>query len=523
MHELAAHGRDAIVITTADIDKSDPTILYCNSAFEAMTGYSSEEAIGQSPRTLLQADETDISERLKIRDAMKAWLDGDEDVFVRATLKNKRKTGEIFWVEIILVPMWSDDYKTRYWGAIEREITDQVLQQQQIETLATRLSAIQEAAPDGILMVDKNLLITDFNPAAEDLFGWPSQDIIGKSLSILIPEDIHSGHEGWARNFMDDSTGYPGMRTDRPAQARHKDGYNIDVSISLADVTLKGERYAIALVRDVSELRAKNRRLKELADDLMVRTKQAEASLQSKSTFLATMSHEIRTPLNAVIGFSQVIENLGDDTNYYDKSQEYLGYISSSGKHLHAMLEDILNASAIEQNDYPLNLDHFGLKDLLQSVYHMHSNSAAKKGLDFRLIDPVDTELCSDEKRLMQVLINVVSNAIKYTQTGCITIVAANTGSVIEIKVSDTGNGIPLSEQEAIFEKFGRMTSDVYTANTEGVGLGLFLARTLAQKLGGDITLESEVGKGSTFTVSVAKCMEQRETIQETLMDNFIV
>ena len=233
------------------------------------------------------------------------------------------------------------------------------------------------------------------------------------------------------------------------------------------------------------------------------KTRELEIANRHKSEFLANMSHELRTPLNAVIGFSEVlIERMFGDVN--PKQEEYLNDILSSGKHLLSLINDILDLSKIEAGRMELETQPFDLPSALDNALTLIRERAARHSIGLEVhVDPRIGEVVADERKVKQVLLNLLSNAVKFTgEGGKITMSAALNGDAVAVSVADTGIGIAAEDQAAVFEEFRQVGTD-YARKREGTGLGLALARRLVELHGGTLALESEVGKGSTFTFTI--------------------
>jgi signal transduction histidine kinase len=260
---------------------------------------------------------------------------------------------------------------------------------------------------------------------------------------------------------------------------------------------------AIELLRTFatqSALAIQNARLfHEIAD----KSRQLEAASQHKSEFLANMSHELRTPLNAVIGFSEVLlQRMFGELN--EKQDEYLNDIYASGQHLLSLINDILDLSKIEAGRMELAPAPFHLPSALENAVTLVKERAARHGIALELdIDPRLGEVVGDERKIKQILLNLLSNAVKFTpEGGRISLKARRTDGTVEIAVTDTGIGIAPEDQAAIFEEFRQVGSDE-TRKQEGTGLGLTLAKKFVELHGGRIWVESELGRGSTFTFAL--------------------
>lgn len=222
-----------------------------------------------------------------------------------------------------------------------------------------------------------------------------------------------------------------------------------------------------------------------------------------KSEFLANMSHELRTPLNAIIGFSEaLLEKMFGDIN--EKQEDYLKDIHSSGQHLLSLINDILDLAKVEAGRMELDLRTFDLPAAIDNALTLIRERAMRHGIGLSVeVDSRLGELNADERKLKQILLNLLSNAVKFTpEGGKIKVSACQIPDMVEIAVSDTGIGIALKDQATVFEEFKQVGSD-YTRKAEGTGLGLALTRKLVELHGGTIRLESEPGKGSTFSFTL--------------------
>jgi signal transduction histidine kinase len=258
-----------------------------------------------------------------------------------------------------------------------------------------------------------------------------------------------------------------------------------------------------ALLRTFAEqavIAIQNARLfREIQD----KSRQLEIANKHKSDFLANMSHELRTPLNAIIGFSEVLlERLFGDVN--EKQADYLKDIHSSGRHLLNLINDILDLSKVEAGRMELEPSTLDLPSAVANAMTLIRERAQRHGIALAMdVDPRLGEIVADERKLKQILLNLLSNAVKFTPDGGrIDVRARRTDGKVAIAVQDTGIGIAPADQEAVFEEF-RQVGRHYTSKQEGTGLGLALTRRFVELHGGTIRVESEPGKGSTFTFTL--------------------
>ena len=245
--------------------------------------------------------------------------------------------------------------------------------------------------------------------------------------------------------------------------------------------------------------------LNSMSEELGRLYSELEAANRHKSEFLASMSHELRTPLNAIIGFSEVLkERMFGELN--DKQAEYVEDIHASGRHLHSLINDVLDLSKVEAGRMELEVTRFDLPLTIENALTLIRERAGRQGVKLELdLDERLGEFAGDERKVRQILLNLLSNAVKFTpEGGRIGIRAIPVDGGVEIVVSDTGIGIAPADQEAIFEEFRQVGSD-RTRKQEGTGLGLTLARKFVELHGGGIRVTSELGKGSTFTFTLTE------------------
>lgn len=271
------------------------------------------------------------------------------------------------------------------------------------------------------------------------------------------------------------------------------------------DLSHAYNRMLRSLMDKEDELRKLNTDLNRSVDDLAQANLALHTANQLKGDFLATMSHELRTPLSVIIGFSELLNNAA----LTDKQRKWIENIHSSGKHLLNLLNDVLELAKIEAGKMQVNVQEFNVRDLCESVATIFRQQAESK----RLVLDCDVQetlpsVKQDSQKLRQILWNLLSNAVKFTpEGGRIQMVVTDEENDLIVKVIDTGVGIAPEDQEAVFEKF-RQSSQVLTREQGGSGLGLSISKELAKLLGGDLTLQSTLGQGTTFTLRIPLQLE---------------
>jgi protein-histidine pros-kinase len=355
----------------------------------------------------------------------------------------------------------------------------------ELKLAETKLRWMLEVAPDAILGVDASGSMELVNAQCERLFGYQRDELIGQPVELLIPDGLRPVDAGQVGAGMELAT-------------LHKDGTEIPVEISLSALETPAGRLTMAAVRDITDRKRIERQLREQNVEL-------ERASQAKDNFLASMSHELRTPLNAIIGFTgTVLMRLPGPLN--DEQEHQLRLVQASGKHLLSIINDLLDLAKIESGRVQIALDAVDCRRVADEVVQSLQPLADGKGLTLTIEAPDDTPMVAtaDRRALGQMLINLVNNAIKFTDTGevCVRLIAPpEGGGPPRIAVQDTGPGIPQADLARIFRAFERSAATA-KASDEGTGLGLHISQKLAELLYATITVSSVVGEGSTFTIS---------------------
>jgi PAS domain S-box-containing protein len=380
-------------------------------------------------------------------------------------------------------------------NALEAEINERRGAEEALRESEEKFRHIINAAADAIISIDEAGLVCEFNRAAEQIFGFSPAEMLGKPLTAIIPERLRDQHIAGLQRYL--ATGRRHLPRwhgiELPGLTKDGQEFPLEVSFSLLEVGTK--KYLTGVLRDITERKRAEAELQQAKEA-------AEAATQAKSEFLANMSHELRTPMNAIIGFTRLVMRRSKDI-LPAREHENLGKILSSAEHLLALINDILDLSKVEAGRMevrPVNIQLEGLVDAcLRTVEPMITSERLqlRKELEADL-PPIFT----DEDRLKQILMNLLSNAVKFTQEGSVTVTARCQNGMVTVAVADTGIGIPEDKLELIFEEFRQVDSRI-VRTYGGTGLGLSISRRLARLLGGDLTVRSTIGAGSTFTVTI--------------------
>ncbi len=399
------------------------------------------------------------------------------------------------------------DFVTLAIEARERNVVQEALRQSEAQ-----FRAIFERSSIGIGLIDMKAQIVDSNPALCEILGYSREELYGKRFTNYISTQRGDlklykqmmleicTNSGKTSKFVFPPSELQKQLVDKyriemERRCLHQNGSFVWTHISVSVIPdSNGEpEFFLAMIENITER-------KETELKLRASQEAAEAASLAKSEFLATMSHELRTPLNAIMGLSQLLQqNIVGSLN--EKQNEYVSCIYSSGEHLLALINDILDLSKVEAGKEELLPSRLPVSDLCNYAIWTVRDRALEKGLQLTYEIEQEADICiADERRIKQMLLNLLTNAIKFTPAGQVSLVVKKVPQGITFAVSDTGIGIDSSQFKFLFEPFKQLDSRL-NRQYEGTGLGLALTRKLARLHGGDVTFTSTLGKGSHFTL----------------------
>ena len=362
------------------------------------------------------------------------------------------------------------------------------------------LANLTRSLPLALITVDARGRILRFNPAAERIFGVPAHAALSREIHDFVPVDRRDAHRGLTAGFMESDLDNLVMGDWRSVEAQRADGARFPVSVLLTKTLIEGQRVATAIVTDMTEEQRKQIALVRLADDREAQAHRALSASQAKTMFLASMSHELRTPLNAIIGFSEMIDQEILGRMEPKKYAEYIKDILSSARGLLALINDILDYSKIEAGAHRPNMEAIALEAAVEQAVRTARGIAHEKNIQLVFqAGGAPTAVMGDARAIRQVLLNVFSNAIKFSPAGSTVTVAAAAPDAegrAAIVVEDRGEGIPPTFLANLGQPFHQARGDSAVAG-EGTGLGLAISIGLMRSMGGDLKIDSEVGRGT--------------------------
>ncbi|MBK1721634.1 PAS domain S-box protein [Thiocystis violacea] len=481
-------------------------IQYVNPAFTQVSGYSREEAVGQNPR-LLSSGRTPAAVHAQLWETLargEVW---------RGEFCNRRKDGGEYVELAIISPVRQPDGQVTHYLAVKEDITEKKRVEQELEhyrlnleelvetrTAELRLAEersrlILESSADGLFGEDTGGRATFINPAACAMLGYAPEQVLGRSMHELIHHSRADGsafvrsecpihhalgdHRAFRQDedvfWRADGTAFPVTYSSHPM---YRDGQVVGSVVSFFDISAKKQAEA-----------AREAALVE-----------AERLARLKSEFLANMSHEIRTPLNAVLGFAQA----GERHSQGRKGRDFFKRILESGQLLLGIVDDILDFSKIEAGKLAIDAGEVDLRGLIERTTDLFATRIEEQGLGFCVEESPDlpASFRGDDLRLAQVLGNLLSNAIKFTARGEVRLLAGRQDETLVFSVLDTGIGMSEAQIANLFSPFEQADGSI-TRRFGGTGLGLAISKRLAEMMGGDLQVRSQLGKGTRFDLRV--------------------
>jgi PAS domain S-box-containing protein len=467
-------------------------ILSWNAGARRLKGYRPEEIIGKHfsifyPPEDVARGKTTIELEIAARDGRV------EDEGWRV-----RKDGSRFWANVVITALRESSGTLVGFAKVTRDLTERRSAEESLRLSEERFRTLVQGVKDyAIFMLDPQGRVASWNEGAQRIKGYAASEIIGRHFSAFYPAtDIAAG-----KTKMELEVAIREGKYEEEGWRVRKDGSCFWASVLITALRdFDGRLVGFAKVtRDLTERKAAQERA--IADAR--RIAEIETASRTKSEFLAAMSHELRTPINATLGYADLLdmEIAGPVT---DQQQEYLKRIRGSQQHLLRIITDLLNYSRIEAGQVEYEITPISLHTAVEAVLAMVESLALGKGIVLQHGPcPVEVVARADLGKAEQIVLNLISNAVKFTPAGGrVTVGCGMVDGKPCVTVSDTGPGVPPEHQHSIFQPFVQLGRSL-TSGHEGTGLGLAISRDLARAMGGEITLRSEPGEGASFTLTL--------------------
>lgn len=482
---------ESILKSTSDgvvVVDTDGVLEQVNPALTDLFGYTRDDLIKKSVAILMSEQNAKI-------------LRQDIDLYIRTGASflvgqpyesvGRHKNGNSIPIEVVISKFGIGD-KQNFVGFI-RDISDRKKARNQEKNALAQFEEAFRSALDAIIIIDQHDKIVSFNPAAEKIFGFSVEEAIGNQMgNLIIPEKYRQAHIAGMKHFLKTGDG-PVLGKRIEIEGLRKSGQEFELELAIRAIDGPAGKLFIGYARDITARKA-------AVQELLVAKENAEVANKAKASFLAMMSHEIRTPLNGVLGVLELLK----DTELSAEQHNQISVASRSGMSLMTIINDLLDFSRLDAGKLEIQRRSFDVEALVSSVTGLAKASAYKKNVE--LISVIDANvpkiLFGDSDRIDQVLLNLTSNALKFTNAGSIEISVTNLGSEIKpeirFKVKDTGLGIPLDKHDQLFAEFATIDAE-YSRKFGGTGLGLAISKALIEAMGGKINFSSEYGSGSEF------------------------
>ncbi|WP_297087928.1 PAS domain S-box protein [uncultured Draconibacterium sp.] len=455
-------------------------IEYVNPYYCKITGYQANELIGDKPNIV----KSGVQKKKFYKKLWKTILAGKK---WEGEICNKKKNGDLYWERAVISPIHNSEGEITHFAGIKEDITEKRENQKNLKFLANALEQVGEC----VTITDKNDVILYVNKAFSTTYGYSKQELLGQHISFLHPENaelaelektlVQTKKGNWKGELINkrkDNTLFP-----------------ILLSTSVIEDDKNNEIGYIGVVIDITEI-------KKNTNELIAAKEKAEESDRLKSAFLANMSHEIRTPMNGILGFTNLLlePDLSDETK-----DHYVQIIHQSGERMLSTVTNIVEISKIEAGIVEVKNSELNVYEVIQNLISFFQVQAQKKGLllNFEQENPeADFKFFTDKNKLESILTNLIKNAIKFTDKGEISVGVTPKNNLLEFVVTDSGIGIPKTRQTAIFNRFEQADIED-TKAFEGSGLGLSIAKSYVEILGGNMWVESIEGEGSQFYFTI--------------------
>ncbi|MFA5414629.1 MAG: ATP-binding protein [Methanoregula sp.] len=499
-----------------EVFKNSPTVTaMTQKAMMGSRGISTYTVIGDPNRNLSELKFQAIYLPVEIGTTSWSIIVSTPENEILNTIQGFRNTLVIIFAILIFSLLFFTYYLARARGIVKEEEKRKKAEEALRESEEFNRSLV-ENLPDIIAIYDSKGIVRFANRAGLNILGSPGSKVIGEPILSFVADYQRSDIEQMMRERLSGARLAP-----YEVNIRTGCGEIITAILQAIQISYKKEPVVLVLMTNITERKQAEQKLLEAHRDLEKKVdertrelSEANRHLQEldrlKSMFIASMSHELRTPLNSIIGFTGIMaKGLAGPINPEQRKQ--LGMVQESARHLLALINDVIDISKIEADKIDAAVSTFDLADVIREVRDAFGKSVDERGLVLNMEIPGSIAVTSDERRIKQIIMNLVSNAIKFSDKGRVDVTVVSKGTIVEVRVRDTGIGIGKEDLGKLFRPFSRIA--VQGRLTDGTGLGLYLSQKLARFLGGEIMAESEPGSGSVFTFSFPLKYEKQEEV----------
>jgi PAS domain S-box-containing protein len=484
LQSIAENSADAIVTTDMH-----GRITYFSPGTEEILGYRADEVLGRRIAAFYRGGLQEAQHVMQM-------IHGKGRV---KSYETSLLTKDGHWVEINCSIALLRDAGGALVGTVGifKDVNERKQAERALQESEEKYRHIINAAADAMISIDDQGRVCEFNHAAEKIFGFSKSELVDKPLTAIIPERFRDLHTGGLERFLATGQRHLSSWHNIEFPGCTKEGCEIPLEISFSLMQAGEKKFITAVLRDISER-------KRSQEELRLAKESAEEANRSKSSFLANMSHELRTPLNAIIGYSEMLHEEAEDLGQTDFIPD-LEKIQAAGKHLLALINDVLDLSKIEAGRMDLFLETFDIQSMIQDAVATVQPLAEKNHNTLEVYGSSKLgTMRADQTKVRQSLLNLLSNACKFTERGTIALdtrrETVDGVDCLTLRVTDTGIGMTPDQVEKLFQAFTQ--ADVSTTRKYGgTGLGLAISQRFCQLMGGDIIAESAPGQGSMFMI----------------------
>lgn len=360
---------------------------------------------------------------------------------------------------------------------------------------STKLQSILENIYEGVISINELGIISSFNKAAEDIFGYTTEEVTGKNVKMLMPEPYHSEHDGYLDNYKR-TYEKKIIGIGREVVGQKKDGSTFPLFLAVTQIDSEQESIFVGVVRDLSE----QKRLEKM-----------------KNEFVSTVSHELRTPLTAIQGSLALIKS-GVMGELNEKVEPLIQMALNNSERLILLINDILDLEKIQSGKMEFDFEEYDVVSLIDESIKMNQGYADKYNVQLSFASNIEeAKIYVDKNRFHQIMSNLLSNAIKFSpENGVVEVVVSQNEDNVKVEVADKGSGIDDKFKKVIFQKFAQADAS-NTKQKGGTGLGLNITKAMVENMGGDIGFESEIGKGTTFYLTFPLVVKTPQKITHTM------